>query len=191
MLEAALRRTDYAQSLVATFVHTARDAYHADGSATELASDLVQSVCDGYPLDSTEAGWLRCDLRKDFLLPGQRDLIYLVLCTLVKNALLALRSALPAQPLVRIEVQGGPESDMIRVCDNGPGIPAPLLQRLTREPVTTRADQGGSGMGLVLSQRVMGALGGRVTVESAPGAGTTVSLQFRVREKDKAHEVSP
>jgi two-component system, response regulator PhcR len=88
-------------------------------------------------------------------------------------------------------VQGGPESDMIRVCDNGPGIPGPVLERLTREPVTTRAAQGGSGMGLVLSQRVMAALGGRVTIHSAPGAGTTVSLQFSVREDEKAHEVSP
>lgn len=189
MLEAALRRTDYAQSLVASFVHTARDAYRADGTGSPRASDLVRAVCDSYPYDEGEAGWVRCEVVQDFLLPDQRDLVYLVLSTLVKNALLALRSAPPASPQIRIEVQGGAESDIIRICDNGPGIPAPVLGRLTREPVTTREGQGGSGMGLVLSQRVMGALGGCVVVRSTPGDGTAVTLQFRLNEEASAQEV--
>lgn len=191
MLESALRRTGYAQSLVSTFVHTARDAYRADGTGTRRASDLVRSVCEGYPFDEGESGWVACEVTQDFDLPGQRDLIYLVLCTLVKNALLALRAAPPASPQIRIEVQGSAQSDIIRVCDNGPGIPAPVLERLTREPVTTREGQGGSGMGLVLSQRVMGALGGRVVVRSAPGDGTTVCLQFRLDKAETAQEVCP
>jgi two-component system, response regulator PhcR len=81
---------------------------HADGTASELASDLVQSVCEGYPFDADEARWVHRELRQDFRLPGHRDLIYLVLCTLVKNALLALRSALPAQPQVADRSAGWP-----------------------------------------------------------------------------------
>ena len=190
MLDAAQRRTDYAQSLVATFVRTARDAYHADGSASELASDLVRSVQEGYPFDGDEARWLECDLSQDFTLPGQRDLLYLVLCTLVKNALLALHTAPPPEPRIRIGVGDGAEGQVIRVSDNGPGIVAEVLSRLTREPVTTRAASGGSGMGLVFCQRVMGSLGGQVDVQSAPGGGATVSLYFKFREEEQTHEVS-
>jgi two-component system, response regulator PhcR len=190
MLDAAQRRTDYAQSLVATFVRTARDAYHADGSASELASDLVRSVQEGYPFDGDEALWLECDLSQDFTLPGQRDLLYLVLCTLVKNALLALHTALPSEPRIRIAVSDGAAGQVIRVSDNGPGIVADVLSRLTREPVTTRSASGGSGMGLVFCQRVMGSLGGQVEVQSEPGGGATVSLYFKFREEEQTHEVS-
>lgn len=190
MLDAAQRRTDYAQSLVATFVRTARDAYHADGSASALASDLVRSVQEGYPFDGDEARWLECEVSQDFRLPGQRDLLYLVLCTLVKNAVLALHATRLSEPRIRIGVEDGPAGQVIRVSDNGPGIPADVLSRLTREPVTTRAASGGSGMGLVFCQRVMSSLGGQVVVQSEPGGGATVSLYFKFREEEQTHEVS-
>ena len=51
--------------------------------------------------------------------------------------------------------------------------------RLTREPVTTRAEQGGSGMGLVFCRRVMESLGGGIEVDSTLDAGTTVTLRFK------------
>ena len=190
MLDAALRRTDYAQSLVSNFVRTARDAYHADGSATELASDLVRSVQEGYPFDAGQANWLACELTQDFTLPGQRDLLYLVLCTLVKNALLALHTDLPADPRIRIVVGGEAGEQVIRVSDNGPGMAPNVLSRLTREPVTTRATSGGSGMGLIFCQRVMTSIGGRVEVASEPGIGATISLYFKFREEEQPNEVS-
>jgi two-component system response regulator PhcR len=192
MIEAAQRRADYAQSLVSTFVQTARDAYRSDAPLSLLASDLVAAVRDEYPFDPGEASWLSCDLTADFRLPGRRDLLYLVLSTLVKNALLALRPALPDDPRVCIALgaaapaPGLPEQSVIRVSDNGPGIVPEVLQRLTREPVTTRADAGGSGMGLVFCRRVMGSLGGTVDVRSMPGQGASVTLYFPPVEETRA-----
>lgn len=189
MLEAAQRRTDYTQSLVATFVRTARDAYHADGAASERASDLVRSVCQDYPLDGEESGWLTFDLRHDFMLPGQRDLLYLVLCTLVKNAVLALRAHRPDEPAICIVLDRSAEGALIRVSDNGPGIAPELLSRLTLEPVTTRSASGGHGMGLVFCQRVMVSLGGRIEIRSQQGHGASVDLHFNFRDEEQAHEV--
>jgi two-component system response regulator PhcR len=153
-------------------------------------------VRDEYPFDAHEAGWLSCELEPDFSLPGRRDLLYLVLCTLVKNALLALRSALPAQPRVHIALEraapapGLPVQPAIRVSDNGPGIAPDVLSRLTREPVTTRADSGGSGMGLVFCQRVMSSLGGSVAVRSEPGQGATITLYFSAQEEPNSKDTS-
>jgi two-component system response regulator PhcR len=79
-----------------------------------------------------------------------------------------------------------PEQSVIRVSDNGPGIVPEVLQRLTREPVTTRADAGGSGMGLVFCRRVMGSLGGTVDVRSMPGQGASVTLYFPPVEETRA-----
>lgn len=185
MIDAAQRRADYAQSLVATFVQTARDAYRTGAPVHLRASDLVHAVRDEYPFDGDEAPWLVCDVAADFSLPGRRDLLYLVLCTLVKNALLALRASPPEQPpcvaiaLTRAApVQGLPDQPVIEVSDNGPGIPPELLSRLTHEPLTTRAASGGSGMGLLFCHRVMGSLGGSIGLRSSLGQGTTVRLFF-------------
>ncbi len=185
MIESAQRRTDYAQSLVSTFVQTARDAYQPGACAAMSASELVLAVRDEYPFDDDEARWLTCDIEADFALPGRRDLLYLVLCTLVKNALLALRSSLPEEPprlgirLTRTAPAPGlPEQPTLEVSDNGPGIAPEVLPRLLREPVTTRAAAGGNGMGLLFCQRVMTSLGGTINLISSAGQGATVRLVF-------------
>ncbi|MFN3493549.1 MAG: ATP-binding protein [Hydrogenophaga sp.] len=188
MIEAAQRRADYAQSLVSTFVQSARDASLGRTGATSLrASELVQAVQQEYPFEAGEGSWFSTDLAADFTLPGRRDLLYLVLCTLLKNALLALRAQPPAglqPPMVQMAlVRAAPTPDApaqaaIRVRDNGPGIAPGLLARLTHEPVTTRAGSGGSGMGLLFCQRVMAGVGGRIAVRSEPGQGAEVTLYF-------------
>ena len=184
MIEAAQRRAEYAQSLVSTFVQTARDAYQPDSTPNLRASDLVQAVRDEFPFDNDEAQWLSSDLSADFVLPGRRDLLYLVLCTLVKNALLALRAQPPQHPRVEINLgreapaPGLPAQAVIHVKDNGAGIRPEVLKRLTVEPTTTRANAGGSGMGLIFCRRVMTSLGGSILVRSELGQGATVSLYF-------------
>jgi two-component system response regulator PhcR len=194
MLSAAQRRTDYAQSLVSTFVQTARDATRGLRPARLRASDLVQAVHRDYPFDAGEVHWLSSDLAADFELPGRRDLLFLVLCTLVKNALFALRAEPPPAPRVTLALRrlapapGLGELPAIVVMDNGPGIARHILQKLTREPVTTRAESGGSGMGLVFCQRVMTSLGGSVGVASEPNAGACITLYFPSQENQNQVE---
>ena len=186
IIEAAERRTAYAMSLVATFVQSARDAYPGSAPAQLKASQLVSTLLNDYPFENDERAWVSCDLRGDFELPGQRDLLYLVLCTLTKNAMLALRGG--AQPRLHITLETLPDapagghtghSAAIRFTDNGPGIAPEILSRLTHEPVTTRAHQGGSGMGLLFCRRVVQSMGGQIEVRSGPGAGASVTLLFK------------
>lgn len=179
-LQRAERRALYCQSLVATFVQSARDAYPGAAPQTVSAASLLGSLVDEYPFEDRERHWVSTELRQDFRLPGRRDLLYLVLCTLTKNAILALRDT--AEPRLRIEVDcepgpGAPRA-WIRFIDNGPGIAPEVLARLTREPVTTRAATGGNGMGLMFCQRVMQAAGGAIRLQSSLGQGTTVELAF-------------
>jgi two-component system, response regulator PhcR len=183
MIEAAERRTLYALSLVATFVQSAREAYPGAAPAPLRASRLVSALLDEYPFEGDERAWVSCDLAADFTLPGQPDLLYLVLCTLTKNALLALRGS--SQPSLRITLERGASApdgaplSALRFTDNGPGIAPEILSRLTREPVTTRAAQGGSGMGLLFCRRVVQSIGGLIEVHSEWGRGASVTLLFK------------
>jgi two-component system response regulator PhcR len=181
-LERAERRALYCQSLVSTFVQSARDAYPDAQPQSITASSLVEALLDEFPFEENERGLVQSDVQRDFRLPGRRDLLYLVLCTLAKNALLALRGR--PQSRLRIEVGGADDAPAgkrawIRVHDNGPGIAPEVLAKLTREPVTTRGGSGGSGMGLMFCQRVMQAISGSIEVTSAVGRGTSVTLFFQ------------
>jgi two-component system response regulator PhcR len=180
-LERAERRALYCQSLVSTFVQSARDAYPGSEPQSVTASSLVTSLLDEFPFEADERTWVGSRIAQEFSLPGRRDLLYLVLCTLAKNALIALRGT-PA-PSLRIEAgveeEKGVRHPWMRFVDNGPGIPPEVLAKLTREPVTTRAQSGGNGMGLMFCQRVMQSMGGGIEISSQPGAGTTVQLRFK------------
>jgi two-component system response regulator PhcR len=179
-LDRAERRALYCQSLVATFLQSARDAYPGALPQTVSAAGLLQALLAEFPFELEERSWVTTQVLGDFRLPGRRDLLYLVLCTLTKNALQALRG----RPDARLAITAGCEPGAngargwIRFDDSGPGIPPDVLARLTREPVTTRASAGGNGMGLLFCQRVLQSAGGSVRVESTLGAGTTVLLSF-------------
>lgn len=176
-LERAERRALYCQSLISTFVQSARDAYPGVAPASVGAGSIVQALLDEFPFDGDERAWVSLDVERDFQLPGRRDLLYLVMCTLTKNALQALRRR--PSPSLRITVGQQGERGWMRFADNGPGIEPSVLSKLTHEPVTTRAHLGGNGMGLMFCQRVMSSIHGSIDIASVVGEGTQVTLWFR------------
>lgn len=62
------------------------------------------------------------------------------------------------------------------VSDTGCGMPPELLQRAFQERFTTKAS--GHGFGLVVCKRIIDNHGGRLQVESVPGSGTTITVEF-------------
>lgn len=181
-LDSAERRALYCQSLVASFVQSARDAHPGSLQPPPLyAGALVQALLAEYPFEGAERDAVVLSAQQDFRLPGRRDLLYLVLCTLTKNALAALRGH--GAPQLRIAFGSAalpdlPPKPWIRFIDNGCGIAPDVLPRLTLEPFTTRAASGGNGMGLVFCRRVMQAIGGGIAIHSEPGQGCAVTLTF-------------
>ena len=71
-----------------------------------------------------------------------------------------------------------PGTVILRVTDNGSGIPEDVLPRIFEPQFSTRSK--GSGLGLAIVQRVVRAWGGSVEVESQVGRGTTVTVTLRV-----------
>jgi signal transduction histidine kinase/ligand-binding sensor domain-containing protein/CheY-like chemotaxis protein/HPt (histidine-containing phosphotransfer) domain-containing protein len=74
---------------------------------------------------------------------------------------------------------------LFTVRDTGIGIPADRMDRLFRpfsqaDSSTTRV-YGGTGLGLVISRRLVERLGGRMWVESEPGRGSVFSFTIRCR----------
>jgi two-component system response regulator PhcR len=133
-LERAERRALYCQSLVSTFVESARDAYPGSMPQSVSAASLVAALLDEFPFEDNERSCVTSAVAEDFRLPGRRDLLYLVLCTLTKNALLALRGTEQPRLCIDVALDAGskPVRPRIRFTDNGPGIPPEVLAKLTR-----------------------------------------------------------
>ncbi|WP_234730937.1 heavy metal sensor histidine kinase [Acidocella facilis] len=95
----------------------------------------------------------------------------------------AVRHAPPGSEIV-LAISGSPASGVdISVSDQGPGIAPEHLPRLfdrfyQTDPARGHKAAQGSGLGLSIVRSIMELHGGRVTIESVPGQGTCVSLQF-------------
>jgi len=64
----------------------------------------------------------------------------------------------------------------LSVSDTGPGISAEVMERLFEPFFTTRAEGGGTGLGLAVVHGVVSEFGGAVDVWSAPGRGARFTL---------------
>jgi signal transduction histidine kinase len=67
---------------------------------------------------------------------------------------------------------------VIAVRDEGTGIPSEDLQRIFEPFYTTKGRGRGTGLGLSICRELTRSLGGKITVESAPGQGSTFALHL-------------
>ena len=71
---------------------------------------------------------------------------------------------------------------VISVKDNGCGIAPEVMTRIFDPFFTTHEVGEGTGLGLSVAHDVMVAHGGRITVNSKLGEGTTMALHFPLAE---------
>ena len=100
-----------------------------------------------------------------------------VFFNLVKNAIEAMKDG----GSLDIEVAADDRDVHVVFRDNGTGMDAATLAHIF-EPYQTSKEQG-SGLGLMLSRRIVHAHGGEIDVESKPGAGTAFTVRIPRLEK--------
>ncbi|HET7712745.1 MAG TPA: ATP-binding protein, partial [Thermoanaerobaculia bacterium] len=94
------------------------------------------------------------------------------------NILLNARDAVAPGGNIWIRVTEEGERIVMRIRDDGKGIPAELADRIFEPLVTTKRGQGGTGLGLAISRRIVHANDGEIGVDSAPGKGAEFSVSL-------------
>lgn len=139
----------------------------------ELAREVVR---DMGALADVRGVRLDCDISAARM-RGDRARLRQLLIILVDNAL----KYAPAEGLVRLVCGVAHGHVEVTVGDNGAGISEQeqkhIFERFYRAESERTRGKGGTGLGLAIGKWIADAHGGRITVESQPGHGTT----FRVR----------
>lgn len=97
-----------------------------------------------------------------------------LLLSLLQNAVQAIEGQ--ADGLIRISTRLIDSQIQIAIADNGCGIAASVLSRIFDPFFTTREIGKGMGLGLTLASDIAVAHGGRIEVDSTPGAGSTFTV---------------
>ncbi|MBJ7994767.1 PAS domain-containing sensor histidine kinase [Bacillus mycoides] len=77
----------------------------------------------------------------------------------------------------------------ISILDKGIGIPSERIKRLGEPFYSTK--EKGTGVGLMMSYRIIESHGGKISIKSQVGKGTTVTLFFPIYNGDSVGDVSP
>jgi signal transduction histidine kinase len=79
-------------------------------------------------------------------------------------------------------INGGCEILAVRlaVADTGCGMSVEVLERLFEPFFTTRASQGGTGLGLAVVKSLVTEHGGTISVESEPGVGSRFTVDLPI-----------
>jgi len=146
--------------------------------ARELAGEvtrLVEPEAAGKGIDVTiDVASAPLPLRAD------RDLIKQALLNVVVNAV----EAMPNGGRLEISVQISGGECIVRISDQGPGIPAEIRDKIFQLYFTTKGK--GSGIGLAMTFRVVQLHGGTIDFTSEVGRGTTFWIRLPLAERPLA-----
>ncbi|MEO7964485.1 MAG: ATP-binding protein, partial [Gemmatimonadaceae bacterium] len=157
------------------------DAGMIDYAVEDVAVDAVIAGCESLTLPQAEKKGLtlRYDNRRGELLArADSEKVQQVLLNLLSNAI----KFTPSGGTITVKGDQRDERIIVRVSDNGRGIPADQVERVF-EPFVQIADgtsgvHGGTGLGLAISRDLARGMGGDLTVKSVVGEGSTFVLSL-------------
>jgi putative PEP-CTERM system histidine kinase len=153
----------------------------AGGTPIESRQSVDLSTVVRRALVARAADRVELDLDLGVSVLGHPERLERVVGHLVQNAF----DAVGDNPRVRVRVYREGSEGVVEVGDNGVGMtPEFVRERLFRPFQTTK--KMGMGIGAYESQQYISALGGRITVDSAVGTGTTVRVRLPLAQGEQA-----
>jgi two-component system heavy metal sensor histidine kinase CusS len=155
-------------------------AVQLDMQAVDVEKELGL-ICDFFDASAEEAGIkLSMTCEKGLTVEVERVLFQRAITNLVSNAL----AHTPSGGRITIEAKRSPGRMIaIDVVDTGEGIPIDaqvhIFDRFYRADQVRSPTSGRVGLGLPITRSIMMLHGGTIAVESKPGFGTRMKLEFR------------
>ena len=184
MLKALRRSVQHLEGLVAKVLDENTNLQTEMGMKLERREfdlwPLVEALIhDLHPVAGTNSTHLINVVPDDLVVYADANLLRRVFENLIGNAI-----KYTPRGEIRLGARDlGAEGVECWVCDNGAGIPEKLLERVFDQGETDPESTGGTGLGLAIVKTLTEAHGGKVTVESKEGVGSTFRLLLPMKVK--------
>lgn len=175
-VRAAVEAVEDCSNAAASILEITRSVELTTRASTEEEIDLrevVQLAVRSIRGELRGKGEVRVETSPDLpTIKGSRNKLGQVVLNLVLNALEATRaSQCPLLGKVTVRIRTNAAQVELEVEDNGAGIEPSVLLHIF-DPFFTTKSSGGTGLGLVISRRIVEEHGGRIEVFSKPGEGS-------------------
>ncbi len=176
VLESAHNQLVRAMDIMQRFSNFARP--HADSQSKEevglreVAEDVLKLVSSEFEMKKIVVA--------DFSINGEcinanRRQVEEIFFNLMMNACQAMGEGGGA---LGLHVSQPNDKVIVEISDSGPGIPKENLNRIFEPFYSTKAEKG-TGLGLYITKQLVERNGGKISVKSKPGQGTTFALEFK------------
>lgn len=152
--------------------------HYVEKNVEELLSDVIKLL-------EPQSNLTNVGIKAEFetSLPSiwvEENQVKQVFINLIKNAI----EAMPQGGDVQLKVKGTSDKGInIQIIDSGEGIPDHVISRLGEPFYTTK--EKGTGLGLMISQKIISDHEGQITFNSEIDRGTTVSIYLPYMIKDR------
>jgi len=181
-LQSIVDRTDHMARLVEDLLLASRISDSSERRLPEVgrqavdvghvARKAVRSFESSNPLRE-----FRVDVPEGLVVMGDPLRLEQIIANLVSNA---VKFSEEGAPVDVVAERGGGTDVLIRVRDEGRGIPADkqqqIFEKFRRLEDPLRMETGGAGLGLFIVKQLVAAMGGTVEVVSEPGDGATFTI---------------
>jgi signal transduction histidine kinase len=112
-----------------------------------------------------------------------------VFLNLLVNAAQAIDEGKVSQNEIRISTHSVDDRLIVEVTDTGSGIPLEVIDHVFEPFVTTKPIGVGTGLGLSICQNIVTTMGGKISVKSELGKGTTFRVELPIADEVATVEV--
>jgi signal transduction histidine kinase len=176
--------TEAAASRVHTLVAAVKGFTYMDQAAAPTPVDIARGLADTTAILASKARArsanfkldVEPDLPRVYAIGGELNQVW---ANLIENAL----DAIPSSGDVTVSARREGSDVVVRVVDNGPGIPPEIQMRIFDPFFTTKPVGSGTGLGLDIVQRVVRRAQGNIDFSTQPGR-----TEFRVNLPISPHD---
>ncbi|UOY94597.1 ATP-binding protein [Ectobacillus sp. JY-23] len=182
-IDTALIELDRAEGIISDYLTFAKPT-SANITTIDVKQEM-QRILDMLRPFAYENSVLIHEHLEECSVKGNVQNVQQVLLNIVKNAI----ESMPNGGVLRIQTKKTRNKVIIHIQDTGCGLTSEQRARLGEPYFSTK--EKGTGLGLMVSYRIIEAMKGTIEVESQLGTGTTFTIALPVPLCNKAHNVSP
>ena len=167
----AIEELDRASSIITDFLTFAKPEMD-EFAVLDIADELDKIYAIMSPHASLNGVTLRFDVQDGIRIEGNASRFKQAIINFIKNGIEAMESG--GEIVIRAYRQDG--QAVIRIRDNGSGMDEEQIAKLGTPYFSTKTK--GTGLGLMVTFRIIEAMNGTISFDSKIGKGTEVTLRF-------------